>query len=236
MGWIQVHENTKVPILKNIAYALKILFKCSKTFMLWQVIAMVSSMLFTNFLQSVLFLKALLSVIEGGHDFAYYAKTVLAFAGVSLLSEVIMCVSDYKGLVIQKDIFKAMNNMIFKKASEADISCYENPEFYDKYQRATEILTSGYFIAFSYSFANVVAGIISFFSVIGLVAAIDASYLIFLLPLLFVFAVELIKSKTIYKRDLEMTTNNRIKAYAQRTLFLKDYAKDIRTSNIFPLS
>lgn len=233
MGWIQVHENTKVPILKNIAYALKILFKCSKTFMLWQVIAMVSSMLFTNFLQSVLFLKALLSVIEGGYDFAYYAKTVLAFAGVSLLSEVIMCVSDYKGLVIQKDIFKAMNNMIFKKASEADISCYENPEFYDKYQRATEILTSGYFIAFSYSFANVVAGIISFFSVIGLVAAIDASYLIFLLPLLFVFAVELIKSKTIYKRDLEMTTNNRIKAYAQRTLFLKDYAKDIRTSNIF---
>ena len=64
MGWIQVHENTKVPILKNIAYALKILFKCSKTFMLWQGIAMGSSMLFTNFLQSVLFLKALLSVIE----------------------------------------------------------------------------------------------------------------------------------------------------------------------------
>ena len=233
MGWIQVHENTKVPILKNIAYALKILFKCSKTFMLWQVIAMVSSMLFTNFLQSVLFLKALLSVIEGGHDFAYYAKTVLAFAGISLLSECIMCISDYKGLVIQKDIFKAMNNMIFKKAAEADISCYEDPEFYDKYQRATEILTSGYFIAFSYSFANVIAGIISFFSVIGLVAAIDASYLIFLFPLLFVFMVELIKSKTVFKRDLEMTTNNRIKSYAQRTLFLKDYAKDIRTSNIF---
>ena len=201
--------------------------------MLWQVIAMVSSMLFTNFLQSVLFLKALLSVIEGGHDFAYYAKTVLAFAGISLLSECIMCISDYKGLVIQKDIFKAMNNMIFKKAAEADISCYEDPEFYDKYQRATEILTSGYFIAFSYSFANVIAGIISFFSVIGLVAAIDASYLIFLFPLLFVFMVELIKSKTVFKRDLEMTTNNRIKAYAQRTLFLKDYAKDIRTSNIF---
>ena len=30
-----------------------------------------------------------------------------------------------------------------------------------------------------------------------------------------------------------MTTNNRIKAYAQRTVFLKDFSKDIRTSNIF---
>ena len=30
-----------------------------------------------------------------------------------------------------------------------------------------------------------------------------------------------------------MTSNNRIKAYIQRTVFLKDYAKDLRTSNIF---
>ncbi len=98
-----------------------------QNFYAWQVIAIVSSMLFTNFLQSVLFLKALLSVIEGGHDFAYYAKTVLAFAGISLLSECIMCISDYKGLVIQKDTFKAILSMIFKKAAEADISCSRGP-------------------------------------------------------------------------------------------------------------
>ena len=30
-----------------------------------------------------------------------------------------------------------------------------------------------------------------------------------------------------------MTTNNRIKAYIQRTVFLKDFSKDMRTSNIF---
>lgn len=116
MGWIQVHENTKVPILKNIAYALKILFKCSKTFMLWQVIAMVSSMLFTNFLQSVLFLKALLSVIEGGYDFAYYAKTVLAFAGVSLLSEVIMCVSRLQWPCYSKRYFQGHEQYDFQKS------------------------------------------------------------------------------------------------------------------------
>ena len=36
-----------------------------------------------------------------------------------------------------------------------------------------------------------------------------------------------------YKRNYSMTTNNRIKNYSQRTVFLKDYSKDIRTSNIF---
>lgn len=30
-----------------------------------------------------------------------------------------------------------------------------------------------------------------------------------------------------------MTTNNRIKSYTQRTVFLKDYSKDMRTSNVF---
>ena len=32
---------------------------------------------------------------------------------------------------------------------------------------------------------------------------------------------------------MEMTTNNRIKAYVQRTVFLREYSKDMRTSNIF---
>ena len=32
---------------------------------------------------------------------------------------------------------------------------------------------------------------------------------------------------------MEMTTNNRVKAYVQRTVFLRDFSKDIRTSNIF---
>ena len=58
-------------------------------------------------------------------------------------------------------------------------------------------------------------------------------YLLFLLPVTLVFVVEIYKSKAVYKRDLEMTTNNRIKAYTQRTMFLKEYSKDMRTSNIF---
>ncbi|MDE6863099.1 MAG: ABC transporter ATP-binding protein/permease, partial [Eubacterium sp.] len=58
-------------------------------------------------------------------------------------------------------------------------------------------------------------------------------YLLFLLPVVFVFTIEMSKSRCVYERDLQMTTNNRIKAYIQRTVFLKDFSKDMRTSNIF---
>lgn len=233
MGWIPVHEDIKVPVFKNIIYALKILYKCHKPFMFWQIFAQCSYMIFTLFIQSVLFLKVLLSVVEGVGDFTYYVKMLMIFFLVGVLSEVIQVVTDYKGLVGHKIIFKSLNNMIFEKASKVDISCYEDPEFYDKYQRATEILTGGLFSAFSYTFATLIGGLISFFSVIGIVASIDPMYLLFLAPILLVFAVEVWKSRVVYKRDLSMTTNNRIKAYAQRTVFLKDFSKDIRTSNIF---
>lgn len=233
MGWIPVHEDIKVPVFKNIIYALKILYKCHKPFMFWQILAQCSYMIFTLFIQSVLFLKVLLSVVEGIGDFTYYVKMLMIFFLVGVLSEVIQVVADYKGLVGHKIIFKSLNNMIFEKASKVDISCYEDPEFYDKYQRATEILTGGLFSAFSYTFATLIGGLISFFSVIGIVASIDPMYLLFLAPILLVFAVEVWKSRVVYKRDLSMTTNNRIKAYAQRTVFLKDFSKDIRTSNIF---
>ena len=233
MGWIPVHEDIKVPVFKNIIYALKILYKCHKPFMFWQILAQCSYMIFTLFIQSVLFLKVLLRVVEGVGDFTYYVKMLMIFFAVGVLSEVIQVVTDYKGLVGHKIIFKSLNNMIFEKASKVDISCYEDPEFYDKYQRATEILTGGLFSAFSYTFATLIGGLISFFSVIGIVASIDPMYLLFLAPILLVFAVEVWKSRVVYKRDLSMTTNNRIKAYAQRTVFLKDFSKDIRTSNIF---
>ena len=233
MGWIPVHEDIKVPVFKNIIYALKILYKCHKPFMFWQILAQCSYMIFTLFIQSVLFLKVLLSVVEGVGDFTYYVKMLMIFFLVGVLSEVIQVVTDYKGLVGYKIIFKSLNNMIFEKALKVDISCYEDPEFYDKYQRATEILTGGLFSAFSYTFATLIGGLISFFSVIGIVASIDPMYLLFLAPILLVFAVEVWKSRVVYKRDLSMTTNNRIKAYAQRTVFLKDFSKDIRTSNIF---
>lgn len=233
MGWVPVKSDIKVPIWKNIIYAFKILYSCSKTYMIWHIIDLLSYTLFQNFFRGVLFLKVLLGIIEKNMDFTYYVKNLALFLLCGLAYEFISVYSDYKTLTGEKKMFKALNNKIFKKASEVDISCYEDPVFYDKYQRATEILTGGYFSAYAYAISSVLSNFTAFLSVIGIVATINYTYLLFLLPIAFVFIIEIAKSKLVYKRDFEMTTNNRIKAYTQRIIFLKDYSKDIRTSNIF---
>lgn len=230
---IPVHEDVKVPVFKNIVYACKILWKADKTFVPALIFAQCAYIIFTLFIQGVLFLKMLLSVIEGGGSFGEFIKMMLLFLAVGIVNEIISIVCDYSSAVSQKKIFKNLNNMIFEKALKVDIGCYENPEFYDAYQRATEILTGGYFLAFAVDVATGIAALISLFLVVGVVVTIDTVYLIFLFPIVLVFINELLKSKVVYKRDLSMTTNKRVKAYAQRTVFLKDFAKDMRTSNIF---
>ena len=234
MRWMPVHhEQVKVPVIKNILYAIRLLYKANKSYMMWHIIDIFVFTLFTNFFQTVLFLRVLLSIVEGNADFSYYFKNLLLFFLIGAVYEFISVYSDYKSLVGEKKLFKALNNMIFAKAAKVDISCYEDPAFYDKYQRAIEIVQNSYFSSFAFSLSSIIGNIFAFFSVIGIILSINPAYLIFLAPILCVFAVEILKSKVFYKRSLEMTHNNRVKAYTQRTVFLKDFSKDMRTSNIF---
>lgn len=233
MRWVPVENDIKVPVWKNIVYAFKILYTCSKSYMVWHIIDLLSYTLFNSFFRGILFLKILLGIIEKNMEFNFYVKNLCLFLLCGLFYEFISVYSDYKTLVGEKKMLKELNNRIFKKASEADISCYEDPVFYDKYQRASEILTGGYFSAYAYAVSSVISNFIAFISVLSIVASIHFTYLLFLLPIAFVFLIEVAKSKVVYKRDFSMTTNNRIKAYTQRIVFLRDYAKDIRTSNIF---
>lgn len=233
MPWIPSEEHEKVPVVKNLIWAIKILFKADKWFIISGILSEAATNIFRSFIQSVLFLKVLVTIITDGGSFEYYAKNLMLFLLAGIVCEAISVWGDYVTNINQKKVFKQLNNMIFKKASAVDVSCYDDPAFYDKYQRAVDILTRGYFIMFSWNLSIVTGSLISFISVIGIVTTIDPAYLIFLAPVLLVFIIEILKSKLFFKRDIQMTTNNRVKSYIQRTVFLKDFSKDMRTSNIF---
>ena len=63
MPWVK-RENIKVPVVKNIIYAFKTLYKANKTYMFWQIMNLLVYSLFINFFQTVLFLKILLNIID----------------------------------------------------------------------------------------------------------------------------------------------------------------------------
>lgn len=225
--------NIKVSVFKNIAYALKIVWQCDKKLLIGYLINNFSGNIFALYIQNILFLKVLLSILDSDSDFDSYFSTLVTFLILSLILRGTSWFTNYVISVADKNVLKQLNNKIFNKAITLDVECYENPEFYDKYQRATNVLAWSYFDFVCSSVAGILSCIVSLALVIATVTAINPMYLIFLLPVVLVFIIETSKSKLVYKRDIEMTTNNRIKAYIQRTVFLKDFSKDMRTSNIF---
>lgn len=228
-----IDENAKVPVVKNIVFALKLVWQTDKRLVLGTFVNLTADQIFSLFVQNILFLKVLLGIIDAKGDFKEYFNNLLLFLLLSLLLKGINWYTSYLKQVGTKNVLKGLNNKVFRKAIELDVSCYEDPEFYDKYQRATQILAWGLFDSVCANVASIFGGVLALCLVIGTVTTIDPMYLLFLLPVALVFVIELFKSKLVYKRDKEMTTNNRIKAYVQRTVFLKDFSKDMRTSNIF---
>lgn len=226
-------EQENVPVLQNVIYALRLVWKADKKLLIGYFMQEIFGNVFSWFIRNILFLKVLLEIITGNKDFGVYCRCLILFAVLSVADKVVT----WTGMRIQKkatkNVLKNINNMVFDKAQTLDVSCYEDPAFYDKYQRATLVVTSGYFDIISYDFASMLSGIISMICVFATVMSINPAYLLFLLPVFFVFIIETAKSKYVYKRDMEMTSNNRIKAYVQRTMFLREYSKDMRTSNIF---
>ena len=60
-----------------------------------------------------------------------------------------------------KRVLKLLNDRIFEKALSVDVACYENPEFYDKYQRATMVTTNSFFDLICFDFSAFVADVVA---------------------------------------------------------------------------
>ena len=146
MPYMQMtEEQFKVPVLKNVIYALRLVWQTDKRLLIGYLLQEGLYAVFSRYLQNILFLKILLDVITGSGDFRTYVGELAAFALLALVVKV----AQWEGMRMEKcatkRVLKLLNDRIFEKALSVDVACYENPEFYDKYQRATMVTTNGFF-------------------------------------------------------------------------------------------
>lgn len=127
-------------------------------------------------------------------------------------------------------IEKGVKRTLYEKSRDVELSCYETPEFYDKYVKAAETVYD--------DVMNIMNNSIWFLSSILSIAlygtflsTIDPSFIIFaLLPLLTLF-VRRISSRLAYKNSVEDKVVNRRRLYTQRTFYMSEYAKEVRLTN-----
>ena len=117
MRWIKLHEPVKVPVLKNVIFALKLVWEADKRLLIGYFVTEISNKVLSMYVQNILFLKVLLSIIDGDADFKTYFTYLLLFFGIYFTVNVISAYATRQRLVATKVVLKNVNNKIFKKAT-----------------------------------------------------------------------------------------------------------------------
>lgn len=219
--------------MKNLIYALKTVSAASPLAIPMMTLTQTAYWFFANFVQQILFLRVLLGLIEKKSSYKEYMIMVGIFVLSGIIAKALEMFSDYHITLCNRKIYHALNKKIFKQAGKVDIECYENPEFFDVYTRATEIVTNKRYIDFCFYVARFVSSTITGIFLIIYIVSIDPRLLLIMSMLVLVFFILGYKNRLEIKKDKEMTPNRREKSYVQRTVFLRDFSKDMRTSDIF---
>ena len=86
MPYMQMtEEQFKVPVLKNVIYALRLVWQTDKRLLIGYLLQEGLYAVFSRYLQNILFLKILLDVITGSGDFRTYVGELAAFALLALV-------------------------------------------------------------------------------------------------------------------------------------------------------
>lgn len=130
------------------------------------------------------------------------------------------------------ELYEKLNGMLFDKATNVDIACYENAEFYDTYTKAA---SQAYTRALSVltDTAKVFASACASVILIATIFSINwIAGLLSFLPVIGNFVFGKLINRMEYERTMEGTPYVRRQNYVNRVLYLPRYAKELRMTKI----
>ncbi len=227
-------NSDKAHTLKNTAFMLKCGLKSAPASLISLLVSRTVSTLCFDIVTSVFLLKTAMSIIESGESYGKFALSIFSMIAVKLISDFQEdFVLYYVRIRFEIKCENFINHMIFGKAQEADISRFEDPDFFDRYTRATYVVNKDGFKNIIHGCTWIVANLAGFVTLAVYLVTVDKFLPIFILTPVIAFIFRSRKNKFEFMREKEMTASERRKDYVRRTVLLKDFAKDIKITDIF---
>lgn len=182
----------------------------------------------------VFFIRTTFQYIESGKSYSQ----IISFIVISALIFGILNIFGqwYKGIYRNQTdvvIYEQINKKLFDKAREVELECYEDVAFYNKYTLAMKDAEVR-IVSSLETIADIIFGIIAAIVVLLMMYEVDHFVSLFVIsPFIgnFVFGKWL--NKRIFQKSKSSIPYQREMDYVNRTLYLEEYAKEIRMSNIF---
>ena len=127
---------------------------------------------------------------------------------------------------------KYMHNILYDKALSLDIKCYDDPEFLNDYVWTMNDIDHRIFSVFT-SLQSLLISIINIAFLVTVILTLD--YVLIIFALCSVFCSNFLGtklSKIKYEMSIANMTPQRIISYVQRVFYLRDYAKELRLSEM----
>lgn len=224
----------KAHIIKNTLFMLGCAWKSAPLSLLIIYFAYVAENVYYSVVINVMFLETALSVIEGNGTFTEFVVRMCIIIFGKLFVDLLGYIDVYTiRIKFEIKCESYINSLIFKKAQEVELGCYENPEFFDDYNRATWVVDRGGFKRIIEGSAWTLGSLLSLVLLVFYLISIDPLLILFILCPAIVIIFRVLKNNLELEKEKEMTPYERQKDYVRRTILLKDFAKEIKTTNIF---
>lgn len=221
--------------IKNNIFAIKMGWTLSKSRILHEFI-LASLGYFEWIFFSAVFMRYIINAIENEKGFEYIFQFILVTCLIFVLIAIYRSYTSNVTFPLNDTvIYQGLYEKLYQKARNVELSCFENPEFYNKYtmaidgagEKITSVIKNVWGVI-----TGVVATVIAFYSMYS----IDKVAVLFVIfPIIGNFFFGGILNKLELKRYEENIPNERVSQYVNRLMYLAEYAKEMRLSNIYKL-
>lgn len=218
--------------LSNNLFALKTIWTASPIYI---AVYLGSSVIngILSFLSEGYLLRRIVNGLDSGEKIASILTYVIILAAVTLIVYIALQWFWHVVLPIkERKITALIEKMLYRKSSQVELACYENPDFYDKYVKAMDEAHNR-IIQVMDTLDDLIWRIVGLSANSLLLFVIDPWLILFgLFPLLLGFFR---KPENKERHDLEtdMKPVNRRAAYVKRTFYLNEYAKEMRIGGMY---
>ena len=228
-------KKNKIQSFKNNLYLLKMVWEISKSRVIMTFLISLLDFASWTF-YTVVFMRYLFGSDQVVRSFGQAATFIWIVAGINVFILLLFSWHEYRYVPLTDiKIHYALNRKLFEKASSVDISCYENPDFYDDYTRAT---TEAFDRAMSVlkNLSMIISALLSSIYVIYTMCSITVFAVIFIIfPILgnFVFGKKM--SQLEFKLSQDNIPYKRRYDYVNRAVYLKSYSGQMRMTKLFDI-
>ncbi len=221
--------------LKNNGYILRLIWRASPVRVVVQIALRCLNFAYGAF-YTLLFLRWLVNSLSAGKSFGDMVALLLIFSAVGLADGGLN--AWFQNLYKPKSdqvILAYLSGLVYEKARRADLACFEQAAFYDRYTRAAGQVNEKSLQMLDH-IAELVGTVFALVLNAGFAILVDPGVLVLsVVPLVLLFLFQKKQGQAVYARDMAIAPNTRKADYVKRVVYLRDYAKELRLSHVFRL-